>query len=240
MANILLYDIETTHLKADWGWTICIGWKWLDSKGVYVKSLMDYPDWKQNLTNDRALVEEFHRVMSEADMRVGFYSRGFDIKFLQSKWLQYELPPLPQIPEVDLFFVAKSNLALTRKNLDNITRFLGLDQKKYYVTAKIWQQAMVGNPDAIRKIMAHCRQDVRITEQLYYKLRPYIRTHPRTAGYYNCRYCGSDKVQRRGYQMSIYKGKQVRVQCQSCFGWSSYPEQDITTLEKGSGSLPEM
>src|SRR5260370_25435865 len=30
MSKILIWDIESTHLKADWATVLCIGWKWYE------------------------------------------------------------------------------------------------------------------------------------------------------------------------------------------------------------------
>lgn len=228
MARILLWDIETSDLRADWGTTLCIGYKWYDEDEVHVISIMDYPGWKKDVTDDSRLVKDFHKIMMEADMYVTYYGKGFDLKWMNSKFLEHGLPILPNTAHVDLFYTAKSNLNLSRKSLDNVSRFLNLDEKKYRVDGARWKRARVGDPDALREVVEHCRADVQITEQAYNILRPLVRQHPRIGEYEACQHCGSNKLQRRGKALSTTKGARQRVQCQDCGGWSLRPmDEDI-------------
>lgn len=230
MAKILVWDLETSDLRSDWGFTICGGYKWLDDKEVYCPSIMDYEGWQEDPTNDRKLVKELHRVLSQAEMIVTFYGKGFDLKWMNSKCLEHGLPVLPNIPHVDLFFVAKSNLNLSRKSLDNIGKYLNLPKKKFYVSGAIWKRARIGKADAIQKVIEHCKADVLMTEKLYYRLRPLVRQHPRVKGYWDCRSCGGNRLQRRGYTLTVTKGRQVRFKCNDCGGWSTYPEKDAEAI----------
>src|SRR5712664_3569620 len=129
---ILLFDIESTHLKADWATILCIGWKWYEDEKVNVPSLMDYVGWKKDVTDDSKLLKDFHKILNEADMLVTYFGKGFDMKMLQSKFLEIGLPVLPNTPHVDLFFTVKANMTLTRKSLDNVSRYLSLENEKSY------------------------------------------------------------------------------------------------------------
>jgi uncharacterized protein YprB with RNaseH-like and TPR domain len=220
-AKILIWDIESTHLKADWATLRCIGWKWYGDPAVHVPSLMDYRGWNRDVTDDRKLLADFHKVLMEADMLVTYFGKGFDLKMIQSKFLEYDLPVLPSIPHVDLFFTVKSNMTLTRKSLDNVSRYLNLENEKSYVSGKIWKRAMAGHPESINYVIEHCKADVLVLEELYTKLKPLVRTHPRVAGWEPCRTCGSTKLQSRGQALTISKGTRYRIQCQDCGAWET-------------------
>lgn len=226
-AKILIWDIESSHLKADWGTVLCIGWKWYGEEAIQVPSMMDYKGWKVDVTDDRNLVTTFHEVMMQADMLVTYFGKGFDIKMMQSKFLEYNLPVLPNIPHVDLFYTVKSNMTLTRKSLDNTAHYLSLDNEKTYLNGKIWKRAMAGHVESMNYVIEHCRADVLVLEELYTKLRPLVRTHPRIAEYGSCNNCGSNKLQRRGYALTTTKGRRVRSQCQGCGAWHTFPERDL-------------
>lgn len=229
MVNSLIFDIEVSDLKADYGSLLCFGYKWLGQKKVKCPSLIDHPGkW---VLDDEPLVKEAHRVLSQAEMLIGFYSSGFDIKYLRSKFLEHGLPVLDNVPHIDLYFIARSNLQVSRKSLDNLSRYLRLDKNKYYVGSPVWRRAKAGDPDAIREVIRHCRADVAVTEEMYYKLRPLSRTHPRTEGWSPCRVCGSDRLQRRGYAVSNTKGKQVRIQCQQCGSWETRSEEHAKNVD---------
>ena len=222
-AKILLYDIETSHLKADFGSLLAFGYKWLHEKRVNVPTILDFNP--KNAIDDSGITAEANRVLSEADMVVTFYGKGFDQKFLNAKFLEHDLPILANIPHVDLFFTVKSNLALTRKSLANVAYFLQLANVKTPVEGRLWKQAMIGEPKAIKYVKDHCRADVLILEEAYLRLLPLIRTHPRVAGadLGRCRACGSDKLQSRGRHITALQKPRRRVQCQDCASWDTRP-----------------
>jgi len=196
MTKILTYDIETTDLNSDWGTLLCVGYKWLGDKTPTVISILDYPG--VNVLDDSNLVKAFHEIISQAEMVIGYFSKGFDQPWMQGKYMEHGLPALANVPHVDLFFTAKSNTRLSRKSLDNLVTYFKLG-KKYDVSRDDWKLAKIGDPGGIREVIKHCYVDVNLTEKLYLqKFRPYIRTHPRINGWLPCRHCGSTKLQRRG------------------------------------------
>jgi uncharacterized protein YprB with RNaseH-like and TPR domain len=224
-AKILLFDIETTHLKADFGTLLCFGYKWLGASKTEVPSIADYLEtcnecgkW-DDPANDKPLLKEIYRVLSSADMWVTYYGKGFDVKFINAKLLEHGLPVLPNIPHVDLFFTVRSNLALSRKSLANVSNYIGCTEEKTLVNGKIWKKAMVGHAGSLTYIIKHCRADVLVLEDAYLKLRPLVRTHPRVLGLGACRFCGSGKLQRRGTVINTLKNAKQRIRCTTCGGW---------------------
>lgn len=216
-ARILSFDNETSHLKADFGTLLCWGYKWLDEKKVHVPSLLTHPG--KHMIDDRPLVKHVHEIMGSADMWVTYFGKGFDVPFLNSKFLEYGLSILPNIPHVDLYFTVKSNMSLSRKSLQNVAYHLDLEAKKTPVEGRIWKKAMIGDQKSLLYIIKHCRSDVLLLEEAYLRLRPLVRTHPRVSGFGPCRYCGSTRLQRRGIAITKLKNEQQRIQCQACGGW---------------------
>lgn len=222
--KILFWDLECTHLKADWGTILCAGYKFLHEKKVHVPSIMDYEGWEKDVTNDKKLVQDFYKVLMEADLIVTYFGKGFDWKYITAKLLEHGLPPLPNIPHIDLFYTVKNNMALSRKSLDNVARFLDLENQKSPVTGKMWKQAQIGNKNAIKYVIKHCKFDVLVLEELYLKLRPLVRQHPRVGEVRNCSACGSNRLHRRGRALStVAKTERYRYQCQDCRHWSVRP-----------------
>lgn len=228
MSKILLYDIETSDLDADWGTLLCVGYKWLGDKNPTVISILDYPG--EDVLDDSNLVKAFHEIISEADMVITYFGKGFDQPYMTAKYLENRLPWLANTPHVDLFFTAKSNLKVSRKSLDNLVNYFGLG-KKYTPSHRDWRYAKIGDPKAIGEIVKHCYVDVNLTEKLYYLLRPGVRLHPRVNEYENCAACGSSKLQRRGKALSTMKGARQRVQCQNCGHWSLRPWAEVLPTE---------
>lgn len=212
--------IESTHLKGDFATILCIGYKWLGEKKATVLSITDFPGFEKDRTNDKALIKAFFEVYNSADLTVTYYGKGFDLKMLNAKALEHNLPYPAPVPMVDLYFVVKGNLSLSRKSLGNVGIFAGLTTKKTPVTAVAWKKAATGHKPSIKYVVDHCRADVDILEEAYLKLRPLMRTHPRVAGWEPCRYCGG-KTQRRGKALTALKSARYRFQCTSCGGWET-------------------
>jgi uncharacterized protein YprB with RNaseH-like and TPR domain len=222
-AKVLLFDIECTHLKADFGTILCIGYKWLGKKKVYIPAITDYKGWKKHPWDDKKLVSDFKKILEEADMWVTYYGKGFDVPYLQAKCLEHDLGILPNCPHVDLYFTVKSNLALSRKSLDNVSKYLNLENKKTPVTGGAWKRAMCGDKKSIKYVIDHCDADVLILEEAYLKMRGLVRTHPRVGGLGVCRTCGEDRLQSRGYRINNLQQRRRRIQCQICNSWDTRP-----------------
>ena len=236
MANpvrILIWDIESSDLVADFGTIICIGWKWLGEKEpVHIQCLSDFPRWKQDVTDDKRLVQAFYPRLIEADMMVTYFGTGFDKKMVQSKLLEHGLAPPPNTPHVDLFYTVKSNMVLSRKRLENVSEFLGCPTKKTPIKPKVWKRAQAGYPEAIEYVTKHCHNDVLITEYTYLKLRPYARQHPRVGSLQACRHCGELRLTNQGYSLTTTKGKRRRVQCQACGAWDTVSLKEWETTKE--------
>lgn len=230
-AKILVWDIESTGLKMDFATILCIGYKWLGEKKVYVPSIMDYEGWEEDVTNDKKLVADFLKVYNSADMNITYFGTNFDRKAITAKALEHDLPLPANVPMVDLFYTVKSNLAISRKSLQNVGYYLGLSNEKSPVEGKIWRRAMGGHAKSISFIKSHCVADVNVLEEAYLKLRPLIRTHPRVASYEGCAACGGPVI-RRGRAYTRTKGEQYRYQCKTCGAWETRAE--IPTVQTSS------
>lgn len=219
-SRVLTFDIEVTNLKADMGFMVCVCYKWLDDPRVYTLSILDNKEaFAKDPTNDRHVVRAMHDVMAQADMYVTFFGKRFDLPYLQSKFMAYGLAPLPNIAHEDVFFTVKSNMTLTRKSLQNTSEYLGLASEKTPLDKKTWIRAAAGHVPSVKYVERHCQADIRVTEELYLKVRPYSRMHARVEGSLKCRYCGSPRLQSRGLYISTLQGQQYRIQCQACKGW---------------------
>lgn len=233
-SKVLLFDIESTHLDADFGTMLCVGWKWLGDKNVNLISLLDRPaKFAADPTDDKWAIREFMKIYESAQIAVTYNGILFDRPYLIAKTLEYNLPLPPSIPMVDLYFTVKSNMRISRKNLWTVQKHLGLKNSKTGVDGKIWKKAQIGNVVAMRWIERHCKDDVLVLEEAYERLRPLVRTHPRVAGgdLGKCRFCASDRLQRRGLQVTKTKGENQRVQCRDCGGWDTRTLREAKKLK---------
>lgn len=227
--RILLYDLETSLQTVavfglgnnDWinpenivteRYIICASWKWLGEAKVYSAATYD--------GNDKPVVEALHAALSEADAVVGHNSDSFDNKYLRTRILYHDLPPLPPITSIDTYKVAKSKFNFNSNKLDYIGRFLGCGQK-IKTTPGLWLRVLRGEAKAVDEMLAYNKQDVILLEKVFLKLRPYMDNYINRELFgqkTGCPRCGSKKVQSRGVHRAITKVYQ-RWQCQTCSGW---------------------
>lgn len=223
MSSILLpFDIETSHLKADFGTILSFGYqRWtvrdgeyeaLDAEPVVLTSTA--ATIKRDPTDDKDLCRRIRKVMLDADIWIGYYSKGFDLKFIQAKLGEHRLGYLPPMgrAHVDLFYAAKSAFALSRKSLGNVSYHLGVEGSKTPVEGRIWKKAMVGNKEALRYIVEHNKADVSLTWNLYRELLPLMPGHAFVGNKTYCNRC-DQPMQRRGLARTATVKDQFRFSC---------------------------
>lgn len=221
--RILLWDLETSNLEADFGSILCVGYKWLGEREVHVIRIDDFDRFKADPTDDREVVRAFLKIYAQADISITYFGGlgNFDLPFFQAKILEhgFELPA--KVEMIDLFYTVKSNLKISRKSMRNAAKFLKLKNQKedFPLEGPVWRRARAGHPPSLRYVYKHCILDILVLEELYLKLRPLIRTHPRLG---DCRFCGEGPVQRRGIAVTRARNRQ-RVQCQACAAWDQVP-----------------
>lgn len=197
--------------------------KWAGEKQTTTYGLPDFPGYKRNPTDDARLTKKLWEVLDEADLVVAHNGDKFDLRKANARFLAHKLPPPSPYKTVDTLKLARKYFSLNSNKLDDVANTLGVGRKAETGGFQLWLDCMAGKPAAWKKMLHYNAQDVILLEKVYEKLRPWHATHPRINGYYNCRVCGSDKLQSRGRVMTSTKGSQTRFQCQSCAAWSTYP-----------------
>ncbi len=221
-----MYDIETSNLGADMGFCLAVGWRELGKARVHCPTVMDFPGFEDDVTNDKELVKLATDELAKADVLVGHYATKFDFPFLQARLLYHRLPPMPPIPHVDTWRLARYKLRLQSNGLDNVARFFECRDQKTPLAKSIWRRAQAGHRPSIEYVKAHCVADVKVTEEVYHHLKVLSTTHPNLNVVTNrpdsCPICGGGPMQKRGFNIARV-GKRQRYFCCACFGWSSGP-----------------
>lgn len=218
--KILFYDIESTDLDADFGHMLAFGYKFLGDAKPTVLSMLDTnitcsACGKVDATSDAALVKQIIPIINSADVIVSWFGKGFDIKFINTRILDANLPPLANVPHIDLYFTARGNLKLTSNRLASVQDFLQLPTSKTPLTKRVWRRAQAGDINSIKYIVEHCEADVQVLQEAYERLKPYVRMHPHMGGTRGaCRTCGA-RMASKG--LVNYGGiRYRRVSCTAC------------------------
>ena len=223
--RVLIFDIEATDLEASFGFTLCIGYKWLGESKTHVVSLTDFPKVTDPAKEpDIHLMKFFHKLITdEADIIVSYYGKGFDWKFLNTRMLLAGLPPMPPLGmhHIDMYYTAKFNLKLHSNRLQAVSETLGCPVSKTPVRADVWRKAQRGHKESVAYVIEHCKRDIEVLEWVYLKLRGFIRQHPLMGAVEACKNCASVKFQFRGYTTNSKGVVSRRRQCNGCGFWST-------------------
>jgi hypothetical protein len=225
--KVLILDIEWKPTKAyvwgpfkqyvgdnqiiEFGGLLCIGCKWLGEKKVHL-----FSEWEHGHVG---MIEAAYAMMNEADVIIGFNSDKFDIPKLLGEGLLHGIPPVAPTTSIDLYKAIK-RFGYFRSSLGHIAPFLGIGKKMEHEGMALWVKVINGEERAQRRMGRYCGQDVRLTERLYLKIRPYIRNHPYLgqAGRGDCPACGGHHSHSRGNVRTRFFQKQ-RLVCQDCGHW---------------------
>ena|SRR3990167_5147194 len=170
--RIVTFDLESSGLKANDATILCGVIKELKKKEIIISNKR----LDKDRINDKEVVCAIRDELNKADLIVGFYHLNFDMKILNTKLLGYGEKMTDKKLHIDLYRVAKTVFNTSRRNLDTISKFLGIKQQKTHIDWSAWREAAInGNEKALKKIIWHCILDVRITEEVFLRLKGLIR-----------------------------------------------------------------
>jgi hypothetical protein len=133
-------------------------------------------------------------------------------------------PPEPY-KQIDTKLVAKRYFNFDSNSLKDLAEFLGITKKLETGGYELWRGCENGEKWAWKMMEKYNNQDVKVLEELYLTMLPYMDNHPNVGLLRGeleaCPNCGSLKLQRRGLTPHIRP--QQRVQCMSCYSWHQQP-----------------
>ncbi len=195
---------------------ITFAYKWLGDKEAHVLKGKPY--------DDKELCIAINSIIGEADYIVAHYGDKFDMRFINSRCLINGVSPVPRVPTVDTYKLAKKHFHLNANRLDYLGKILGVG-RKINTAWKLWEDCAKGSTKAINSMAEYNRQDVNLLESVFKKMLPYVDSRINhqlftTKPYVVCPCCGSHKVQRRGTIVNKITKRQ-RLQCTGCGHWFS-------------------
>jgi uncharacterized protein YprB with RNaseH-like and TPR domain len=212
LAEVYTFGIRDQHIThkqiKTHGGISCVGLKWAGERKVTVLS-----EW---LHGYGEMLRLTHKALNECDAVATYNGAAFDIPKLNGAFMVAGLSPLPKLNQIDIYKAVRKMGFICNK-LDYIAPLLGLGQKVKHEGMELWIKVLNGDEKAQAKMARYCAGDVRLTEDLYNRVLPYIADHPHL-GRGDCPNCGSGHMQRRGYHKTR-TFKTERLQCQECGSW---------------------
>lgn len=236
MSKILVIDIETCpHHSLTWGlWNqnislnqliesssvLCWAGKWVGDKSIHFASIMD-GSYSQ-------MIKKVHKLIDEADAIITYNGKKFDLPTLNKEFLLQKLPPPSPYKDIDLLQTVRNKFKFASNKLDYIAQELGVGMKVSHEGMPLWIECMSKNPKAWKLMKKYNIQDVKLTEEVYFKLQGWLVTsfnHNMFKQHEGrvCPACGGTHLQKRGYSVASLR-KYQRFQCMDCGKWSQSNE----------------
>ncbi len=164
------FDLETTDLVGDFGQLLC-GSIWSYPSGEMTTYRIDEIKNKDDFSDDCVLAELIRNKLEEHHMIVGYFSKGFDVPFLNTRLADNGCRMLKSQFHFDPIWHFKGwrGLKLRSSKMKVVANFLGLEAKQD-VDIDVWKrcliQAAAGNSEKMDTLVERCESDVRITAQI--------------------------------------------------------------------------
>lgn len=232
LPNILILDIETAPIKA-YVWSL---WKqnvsldqiesnWFmltwSAKWLYSTEVMS-----DRLTAEEALEEYDGRIvkslwglLNKADIVIAHNGLAFDVPKVNGRILIHGLPPTRPYQQIDTLMISRKQFGFSSNKLEALARMFGM-RGKDKTDFNLWVSCLKGDEQALEQMESYNRQDVSVLEEVYLRMRPWIKGHVNLGVYSEgdrplCPNCGSHHVVEDGgfYFTPAGRYKTLRCEC---------------------------
>lgn len=199
----------------------------------FTKCLTDYESYQPGKKDDTELVKDLWKYLDDADILVAHNGDRFDMRKAYTRFIELGLdPPQPSLT-IDTLKQARKHFAFNSNKLDDLGRRLGVGRKAKTGGFELWRECMAGDQKAWNRMKRYNAQDVRLLEQVFNKMRPYMTSYPNLNAILNridgCPRCGGKDIVQRGYRYTS-TGRAKRFRCNDCKGYSTGGHRKTTEV----------
>jgi RNase P subunit RPR2 len=233
LPRILLLDIETTPLEAYiWAtqvWKARVGdesvisrWFMLtwSAKWLFASDTMSMKLNKEEVLveNDNRIVTGLWKVLNEADIVIAHNGDAFDVPNMNTRFIVNGLPPTKPYQTIDTLRIAQKQFGFSHNSLAALARVFDLEGKADSGYS-LWKRCKNGDEEALAAMESYNRQDVSVLEEVYLKIRPWVKGHPNLGLYMEldvpvCKNCGSTHIKEDGKYYYTQTGKYATLKCE--------------------------
>jgi hypothetical protein len=233
MPKILIFDIETAPMEV-YVWHLfknvvqpsmvikdrsMLTWsaKWLFDDKIMGEKVTVAEAFNRT---DESILSGLWNLLNEADIVVAHNGNAFDIKIANGRFAVAGLhPPMP-FKSIDTLLYARKVFSFPSFKLDCLNSYFGLELKMEHEGMDLWKKCVTGYPASLDKMLKYNKRDVSILEELYLKVRPWLKGHPNVGLYIDtdetvCSNCGNEDLTWGGYYFTP-AGKYKSFRCDKC------------------------
>lgn len=174
--------------------------KFVGNPNIISYKLPDFEEqFESDFTNDKLLIEALWKILDECDIFVAHNAR-FDQGWFNQRCLYWNINPPSPYKVIDTLRELKQICALPSNSLASAANYFELPNRKLDNAGwSLWQRCMEGDPEAFIEMETYNIGDITTLEDLYLKIRPFMKNHPNVALYQEtdascCVACGSNKL----------------------------------------------
>lgn len=223
--KIMFFDIEVlSSMDADCGSICCFSYKYKGNKNVSTFSISDYSTYEDDIFDDLELCKDIKHVLEEADVIIGHNSKGFDLKYINTRLMLHGLHPVMHKAHIDTYHdIARHHLKVRSRKLGTLARTFNLPvQKGFMDFPKDWNNVIVRKRGAMQKMIKYNKDDVSVLELLYDKICELL-PNPPHVGYLmgldrkelSCLHCGGTNIIGKGRRTNSVS-QYHRLECKDC------------------------
>lgn len=222
--------LKPKYITRDW-WVISAAWRFMGDNTVYnVSTLQNSGDFSNNYDNDFRVVKVIAEVLNNCDIVVAHNGDNFDWKKIYAKCLKYGFTPKKPLM-IDTLKIARKEFKLTSNKLSFLADYLEIENKD---DAPNWDAVQKGCKESTEYCVQYNKQDVKVLEDVYLKLRPYIKNHPNMNHFTSkeniCPNCGSDDIMIAGSAYTRTTEK-LQYKCNACGAFSTGETINTVTIK---------
>lgn len=250
LPKILILDIETSPLKAyiwqksvwnsnvkedqvlsEW-FMLCWSAKWLFDDAIHSDRLTGKEAKRED---DGRIVKSLWELLNSADIVVAHNGDSFDVPNMNTRFIVNNLPPTSPYQTIDTVSVARRQFGFTHNNLNALARVFGF-KVKLETNFELWKKCVEGDDKALQRIQEYNRHDVKLLEEIYMKIRPWIHSHPNLGLYGEstepvCSNCGSKSIEKTDKFYYTLTGKYELYKCE-CGAYIRVRTSSVTKEQK--------
>ena len=254
MPRILLLDIETSlYHVATWGTykqyiqhyqitehQYILSWaaKWLFDD----KMLSDVVTADESINrDDKRVIDSVWKLLDDADIVIGHNVERFDLRKLKWRFISLGLQPPTPYRIIDTLKETKKEFFAPSYKQDFFTKYFSL-QNKLETEFMLWRDCEKGDQEALDKMTDYNQHDVIGLEELYLKIRPYIKNHPNMGVLMDedcCPNCGSPDLEETEKTYFTAANKFPVYRCTNCKTPYIRHKKNSNTVQTNLRSVPK-
>jgi DNA-binding CsgD family transcriptional regulator len=249
-ARILLLDIESSpmevyvwqlfknnYINPDFvikDWSI-LTWsaKWLFEPKIMTAKVSTK---EATAREDASILLPLWNLLDQANMVIAHNGARYDVKKMNTRFAKAGYKPPMPYRMIDTLTHTRRVFAMSSYKLDYINKFFDLEGKSKHEGFNMWKRCVNGDETALDEMMFYNESDVRALEELYLRIRPWIKGHPPVGLYIDtdgtaCTNCGNEDVEWGGAYFTP-AGRYAAFRCNICGAIGRSRTSDLTKEER--------